>query len=84
MKTIGIRTMLLLTLGVGILLSIFSYGALSANERHTLLVVAFAIPGASWGYDMIPTSRGAVAGCCASAILGSVLLSIFVLAGGFR
>lgn len=84
MNKISIRTMLLLTFGVGILLSIFSYGARSANQFHALLVLAFAIPGASWGYDIVPSSRGAVIGCSLSAIVGTVLLSVFVLAGGFR
>lgn len=84
MKNISIRTLLLLTLGFGILFSIFNFGAQSANAFHTLLVLAFAIPGASWGYDVSPSSRDAAIGCCVSAIAGTVLLSAFVLAGGFR
>lgn len=76
--------MLLLTLGMGILFSIFTYGSTSANMFHFLLVLAFAIPGASWGYDVTRTSRGLVIGCCVSATIGTVLLSAFVLMGGFR
>lgn len=84
MKKLSIRTMLLLTLGMGILFSIFTYGSTSANMFHFLLVLAFAIPGASWGYDVTRTSRGLVIGCCVSATIGTVLLSAFVLMGGFR
>ncbi len=84
MKKLSIRTLLLLTFGCGVLLSIFTYGASSANMFHTLLVLAFAVPGASWGYDIRRTSRGAVIGCCLSAAAGTVLLSAFVLMGGFR
>ena len=76
--------MLLLTLGMGILFSIFTYGSTSANMFHFLLVLAFAIPGASWGYDVTRTSRGLVIGCCVSATIGTVLLSAFVFMGGFR
>ena len=76
--------MLLLTLGMGILFSIFTYGSTSANMFHFLLVLAFAIPGASWRYDVTRTSRGLVIGCCVSATIGTVLLSAFVLMGGFR
>lgn len=84
MKKLSIRTMLLLTLGFGILFSIFTYGSTSANMFHSLLVLAFAIPGASWGYDVTRSSRGLVVGCCVSATIGTVLLSAFVLMGGFR
>ena len=84
MKKMSIRTLLLLTLGAGILLSIFTYGSTSANMFHSLLVLAFAIPGASWGYDITRTSRGLVVGCCASAVIGTVVLSTFFLLGGFE
>lgn len=66
------------------LVSIFTYGASSANSFHTMLVLAFAIPGASIGYDVNHKSRSAVIGCCVSAVVGTVLLSAFVLLGGFR
>ena len=84
MKKVSIRTLLLLMLGVAMLISIFTKGASSANAFHTILVLAFAIPGASWGYDQSRSSRGLVIGCCVSATLGTVLLSLFVLAGGFH
>ena len=76
--------MLLVMLGCGMILRIFTYGAGSADIFHMLLVLAFAIPGASWGYDIQPNSRGMVLGWCISATVGAVLLSLFVLAGGFR
>ena len=84
MKKLSIRTLLLLTMGAGMLITIFTRGASSANMFHTILVLAFAIPGASWGYDQSNSSRGLVVGCCVSATLGTILLSAFVLAGGFR
>ena len=51
MAKISIRTLMLITLGVAMLIAIFTGGASSANMFHTILVLAFAIPGASWGYD---------------------------------
>ena len=42
---------MLITLWVAMLIAIFTGGASSANMFHTILVLAFAIPGASWGYD---------------------------------
>ena len=84
MKKVSIRTLMLLMLGMAMLITIFTKGASSANMFHTILVLAFAIPGASWGYDQSNSSRGLVIGCCLSATVGTVLLSLFVLMGGFR
>jgi hypothetical protein len=84
MGKLSIRTMLLLTLGFAILFSIFEYGSSSDDMFHFLAVLAFAIPGASWGYDISKNSRGLVVGTCVSAVAGALLLSAFVLAGGFR
>ncbi len=50
---------------------------------HLQLVLAFAIPGASVGYDVRGISRGIVIGICVSAIVGTIALSAFVLLGGF-
>ena len=44
MKKLSIRTLLLLTMGAGMLITIFTRGASSANMFHTILVLAFAIP----------------------------------------
>jgi len=83
MKKLSVRTLLLLTLGAGILLSVFTYESTSASMFNSfLLLLAFAIPGGSWGYDIWSSSRGVVAGCCVSATLGMVFLSAFVVMGG--
>ena len=84
MNKLSIRTLMLTTLGFAMLISIFTRGAFSANVFHFVLVMAFAIPGASWRYDQSRSSRGLVIRCCASATVGTVLLSVFVLIGGFR
>ena len=83
MYKLSIRTLMLVTLGFAMLITIFTRGASSANMFHLILVLAFAIPGASWGYDQNQNSRGLVIGFCASAVIGTVLLSAFVLLGGF-
>ncbi|MEM8680940.1 MAG: hypothetical protein AAGF97_16465 [Planctomycetota bacterium] len=83
MATISLRTLLLITLGIAMLVMIFSRGAASASVFHTVLVLAFAIPGASWGYDRQPSSRSAAVGLCVWAITGSLVVSAYALLGGF-
>lgn len=74
---------MLITLGIALLITIFTRGASSANMFHTILVLAFAIPGASWGYDRQRTSRSLVIGLCVWATVGALVLSAYVLIGGF-
>jgi len=83
MAKISIRTMMLITFGVGLLAVLFTRGAPSANIFHTILVLAFAIPGASWGYDRKPTSGSIVLGLCVWAIVGTVVLSAYILLRDF-
>ena len=83
MATISIRTLMLITLGVGLLAMLFTRGAPSANAFHTILVLAFAVPGASWGYDRKRTSRSVAIGLCVWAIVGTVVLSVYILARDF-
>ena len=83
MAKISIRTLMLITLGAAILFTIFTQGASSVNMFHTLLVLAFAIPGASWGYDRNPTSRSVAIGLCTWATVGVLVLSAYFLLGGF-
>ena len=83
MAKVSIRTLMLITLGIAMLIAIFTRGASSANAFHTILVLAFAIPGASWGYDRNPTSRSAVVGLCVWATVGTLVLSAYVLLGVF-
>ena len=47
---------------------------------HGLLVLGFAIPGGSWGYDIGRDSRSAAIGTCAAALAGTLLASAMVLA----
>jgi len=79
MANISIRTLMLITLGVALLIALFTRGASSANLFHTILVLAFAIPGASWGYDRNPTSRSIAIGLCVWAIVGTLVLSAYIL-----
>ena len=83
MAKTSIRTLMLITLGVAMLITLFTRGASSANAFHTMLVLAFAIPGASWGYDRNPTSRSVAIGLCIWACVGTMVLSVWVLLGEF-
>ena len=79
MAKISIRTMMLVTFGVGLLAVLFTRGAPSVDAFHTILVLAFAIPGASWGYDRKPTSGSIVFGLCVWAVVGVVLSSYILI-----
>ena len=83
MGNISIRTMMLVTFGVGLLAVLFTRGAPSVDAFHTILVLAFAIPGASWGYDRKPTSGSIVFGLCVWAVVGTVVLSSYILIRDF-
>ena len=74
---------MLVTLGIAMLVSIFTYGASSVTMFHTILVLAFAIPGASWGYDCKPTSRSVALWLCVWATVGTLVMSAYVLMRGF-
>lgn len=75
--------MMLIMLSVAMLITIFTRGASSVNAFHTILVLAFAIPGASWGYDRNPTSRSVAMGLCIWAVVGTLVLSAYVLVRDF-
>ena len=47
--------------------------------RSSLLVAAFAIPGASYGYDVGRTSWAATIGTSVAAVVGTVLMSAAIL-----
>lgn len=82
-RRISIRTVFLTMLSVCLLLAFYTQGASSPLAGHTTLVIAFAIPGGSWGYDVTQTSRGAAIGTITTAIIGTVALSVLVLAEEF-
>ena len=78
----SIRSLMLTTLGFALLISIFLFGA-SVNRFHAQLILAFAIPGSSFGYDRWGTSRGIVIGTCVSATVGTLLVSSIILLIGW-
>lgn len=75
----SIRTMLAVTLGYAILCGLFRGTGLNVNVIHALIVAAFAIPGASFGYDQGRTSRAAVIGMSVAAVAGTCALSAYIL-----
>jgi hypothetical protein len=77
----SIRTLLLTTVGFAILCGLFNSRGLrmSAEAVHTLLVLAFAIPGGSYGYDVGGNGRSAAVGTCVAAVLGTLIVSAIVL-----
>ena len=80
MSGFSIRTMFFATLGVALLCSLCVYGASSVNMFHMILVLSFAIPSGSLGYDRTRTSRGAAMGTCLGATIGTLMVSAMVLA----
>ena len=79
MKHFSLRTMLLATLGLAILGGLFTSAGWRANVFHALLVLAFAVPGGSYGFDVGRSSRGVAIGVSVSAVAGTVLLSAIIL-----
>ena len=75
----SLRTMLLTTLGFAILCGLLQGCGLSVTAIHTLIVAAFAIPGASFGYDQGRSSRAAVIGTSVAAVIGTCVVSAWIL-----
>jgi len=69
--------------GTGLLLALFVSLRVTATVGHLLLVLAFAIPSGSYGYDIGGTSRSAFIGTVIGAIGGTIAISVFVLALDF-
>ena len=76
----SLRTLMLAVTGCAMLCGLFTCGAASAVMAHSVIVLAFAIPGASYGYDLGGNSRSAVIGLCALASGGTLVLGASVLA----
>ena len=76
----SLRTLMMAVTGSAMLCGLFTCGAASAVVAHTVLVLAFAIPGASYGYDLGGNSRSAVIGLCIAASAGTLVLGAAVLA----
>ena len=75
----SLRTLLLATAGFAILCGLFTSRGLDATLVHTLLVLAFAIPGGSYGYDVGGSSRSVAVGTSVAAVAGTLLVSAMVL-----
>ena len=79
MQRFSLRTLLLAVMGFAILCGLLTSRGLSATTVHALLVVAFAIPGGSYGHDVGRTSWSMTIGTSAAAVLGTLLVSAAVL-----
>ena len=79
MTHFSLRTLLLATMGFAILCGLFTSGGMNATLAHTLLVLAFAIPGASYGFDVGRSSRSVAIGTSVSAVVGTLLVAAVVL-----
>jgi hypothetical protein len=79
MSRFSLRTLLLATFGFATLCGLFTSRGLSADLFHALLVLAFAIPGGSYGFDVTRSSRGIAVGSSVAAVMGTVLISALIL-----
>ncbi len=75
----SLRTLLLVTAGFAVLCGLFTSGGMNATLFHTLLVLAFAIPGGSYGFDVGRSSRSVAIGTSIAAVAGTLLVSAIVL-----
>jgi len=78
---VSILSLLLLTLGVALLIGLFTVGAQSDDIYHAQFVLAFAIPGASLAYDRFQTAKSIMMGFIFAGVGGAVTLSIMILTG---
>ena len=58
---------------------LFTSGGMAPVVAHTVLVLAFAIPGGSIGYDIGRSSRSTAIGVCIAAVAGTIVLGGAVL-----
>jgi hypothetical protein len=75
----SLRTMMLSVLGSALICGLFTSGGMAPVAAHTILVLAFAIPGGSLGYDVGRSSRSAAVGVCLASVAGTVALGAAVL-----
>jgi hypothetical protein len=78
-KRYSLRTLLLVFLGAAVLCGLFTSRGWHATAFHTLLVLAFAIPGGSYGFDIGRNSRSVAVGTSVAAVSGTVLVCAVVL-----
>jgi hypothetical protein len=79
MRQFSLRTLLLTVMGFAVLCGLFTSRGLNATLFHTLLVLAFAIPGGSYGYDVGRSSRSVAVGTSVAAVAGTVWVCASVL-----
>ena len=79
MTRFSVRTLLLATMGFAILCGLFTSSGLDPTLAHTLLVLAFAVPGGSYGFDVGRSSRSVALGTSVSAVAGTLLVAAVVL-----
>jgi hypothetical protein len=65
--------------GMGLLLALIVSIRVTPTVGQLLLVLAFAIPGGSYGYDIDASSRSAAVGTVLGAVGGTITISVFVL-----
>ena len=75
----SLRTLMLTVTGFAILCGVFAAHGINATMAHLLLVLAFAIPGGSYGYDLGRSSRNVAVGTSVAAVVGTIALSARVL-----
>ena len=76
----SLRTLILVTTGIACILGVALAPGINPTLARLVLVLAFAIPGGSVGYDRRKTLDAAALGTIVAAIGGSVLMSGFVIA----
>ena len=75
----SLRTLMLSVLGFAIVCGLFTSGGMAPVAAHTVLVLAFAIPGGSIGYDIGRSSHSIVLGICIASVTGTLILGGAVL-----
>jgi hypothetical protein len=75
----SLRTLMLAVLGFSLLCGLFAGSGTTPAVAHTLLVLAFAIPGGSLGYDLGRSSRSLAIGVCVSSVAGTLVVGGAVL-----
>jgi hypothetical protein len=79
MTKFSLRTILLATMGFAILCGLFTSRGWNATVFHTLLVLSFAIPGGSYGFDIGRSSRSVAIGTSVAAVAGTLFVCAVVL-----
>lgn len=79
MQGFSLRTLMLFTGGMAMVCGVFTMGGVPVVVIHLMLVLAFAVPGGSLGFDMGGTSRSTAVGTCVGAVAGTLIVAAVVL-----